>query len=266
LAVFQDEIEMIFSCAMSQTTSWNPENYAKNARFVAELGESLLGLLEPRPQEMILDLGCGDGALTEKITALGAVVYGVDASPAQIWACKKRGVRVLVMDGHWLGFQPCFNAVFTNAALHWMTQPEKVLAGVRHALKGGGRFVGEFGGQGNVDTIRSAIHRELRRCGVEPLAVDPWYTPSVTEYSELLTRAGFSIETIDLFPRPTKLPGALLDWLEIFAQPFIHAVPSTNRAAFIEKISKEVELTLRDSDGNWFVDYVRLRFKAMKQD
>src|SRR4029077_2468873 len=121
---------MITCSDMSQTTSWNPETYAKNARFVSDLGEPLLQLLKPKPGELILDLGCGDGALTEKIAGYGCKVIGVDLSFHQLKAAKNRGLNVAVMDGHQLCLRRRFDAVFSNAALHWMKRPEAVMAGV----------------------------------------------------------------------------------------------------------------------------------------
>jgi len=126
---------------MSSSTSWNPQTYSQNARFVSDLGEPLLQLLDPRANERILDLGCGDGALTEKIAAHGSLVIGVDASAAQVLAAQQRGLLVAVMDGQQLSFKPRFDAVFTNAALHWMREPAKVIEGVANCLKPGGRFV-----------------------------------------------------------------------------------------------------------------------------
>ena len=163
---------------MSKTTSWDPQAYAKNTRFVADLAQPLLELLAPHPGELIMDLGCGDGALTEKIAGRGASVLGIDASIAQARAAKDRGLLVAVVDGHHLCLKAKFDAVFSNAALHWMKQPERVVQGVWQCLKTGGRFVAEFGGKGNVQTIRSALHRALRRRGVDPIAIDPWYYPS----------------------------------------------------------------------------------------
>jgi trans-aconitate methyltransferase len=119
---------------MKQTTSWNPESYAKNARFVSDLGEPLLQLLDPKPGELILDLGCGDGALTEKISAAGCQVFGVDSSIVQLQAARRRELSVCLMDGQHLSVKPNFDAVFTNAVLHWMKQPEPVIEGVAHAL------------------------------------------------------------------------------------------------------------------------------------
>ena len=249
---------------MAQNTSWDPQRYAAGARFVSELGEPLLALLSPRPNELILDLGCGDGALSGKIAACGCTLYAADTSFAQIESAKKRGLNVLVMDGQRLAFKPVFDAVFTNAALHWMKQPEKVVAGVWHALRAGGRFIGEFGGQGNVNAIRAALHGALRRRNVDPESVDPWYYPSPAEYSALLRQAGFTVEYIELIPRPTNLPGDISTWLDIFAQPFTNAVSDSEQPNVIAEVRAELEPKLRDAQGNWIADYVRLRFRAVK--
>lgn len=249
---------------MNRFTSWNPESYAKNARFVSDLGEPLLQLLDAQPGELILDLGCGDGVLTEKIAGYGCAVIGVDSSFPQLKAAKDRGLNVAVMDGHQLSFRRQFDAVFTNAALHWMKQPEAVVAGVANSLKQAGRFIGEFGGKGNVAKIRSALHAGLRRHAIDPMPIDPWYYPSPEEYSELLSKAGFIVDYIDLIPRPTKLPGDILDWLEIFAQPFTQALAEPQRISFLKEVKNELATCLRDGDGKWTADYVRVRFKATR--
>jgi trans-aconitate methyltransferase len=248
---------------MKQTTSWNPDSYSKNARFVSDLGEPLLQLLDPKPGELILDLGCGDGALTEKIADVGCTVYGVDASLAQIEAARRRGLNALVMDGQQMGFKRRFDAVFTNAALHWMKRAELVVEGVANGLKSQGRFVGEFGGKGNVQTIRAALHSGVRKRGIDPWVVDPWYYPSPEEYTALLHKYGFAVESIELIPRPTQLPGDIVDWLGIFAQPFSNSLEESERDNFLQEVKEAVEPSLRKSDGTWCADYVRLRFKAL---
>ena len=249
---------------MSSPTIWNPEVYAENARFVSDLGEPLLELLDCKPGEMILDLGCGDGALTEKIAGAGCAVLGADTSLGQIQAAKKRGLDVVVMDGQRLSLKSRFDAVFSNAALHWMKRTESVVEGVASCLNPGGRFVGEFGGKGNVEKIRAALHESLRRRGIDPWTVDPWYYASLEEYSKLLTAYGFRVGYIELIPRPTKLPGDILGWLEVFAQPFTKAVAATERSDFLQEVRRALQPHLQDPDGAWSADYVRLRFKAVK--
>lgn len=145
-----------------------------------------------------------------------------------------------------------------------MKQPGTVVGGVASSLKPGGRFIGEFGGKGNVTRIRSALHAGLRRRAIDPAPIDPWYYPSAEEYSKLLSRAGFIVNYIELIPRPTKLPGDILDWLEIFAQPFTQAVPEPERESFLKEVRNELATCLRDGASNWFADYVRLRFHATK--
>ncbi|HEX6176016.1 MAG TPA: methyltransferase domain-containing protein [Candidatus Binatia bacterium] len=250
---------------MSRTTSWNPATYARDARFVADLGQPLLELLAPKNGEIIMDLGCGDGALTEKIAQTVAVV-GADASFAQARAAKERGLSIVVVDGHNLCFKRQFDAVFTNAALHWMQQPENVVEGVWRCLKTDGRFVGEFGGQGNVGTVRSALHQALRRRGIEPSALDPWYFPSAEDFSNLLIKSSFTVRSIEIIERPTQLPGELLDWLEIFAQPFTNAIDKDHRGSFLDEVCQRSVTALRNEDGRWTLDYVRLRFAAIKAE
>jgi hypothetical protein len=133
-------------------------------------------------------------------------------------------------------------------------------------LKTGGRFLGEFGAKGNVETVRSALHEALRRRGIDPVAIDPWYFPSAEDFSNLLVNSTFTVRSIDVIQRPTKLPGELVDWLKIFAQPFTNAVEEDYRQSFLNEVCQRSETALRDSEGRWTVDYVRLRFTAIKAD
>ncbi len=244
------------------TTDWDPAVYARNARFVADYGKSLIDWLSPQPGERILDLGCGDGALTEELVASGANVVGVDASPRQIEAARRRGLRALVVDGHELAFDAEFDAVFSNAALHWMQRPDEVLAGVARALKPGGRFVGEFGGEGNVASIVTALRNGLQRRGIDYGSLNPWYYPPVDEYRGKLERAGFRVDEIVLFPRPTPLPGDITGWLETFAPRFTVGMSPAERTDLFTEIANELRPQLLH-DGKWIVDYVRLRFRAV---
>ena len=248
---------------MAARQSWDPERYARNARFVADLGAPLLDLLDARPCERILDLGCGDGALTAKIAATGAEVVGVDASAEQIAAARALGLDARVMDGERLAFARDFNAVLSNAALHWMKRPDAVLAGVARALKPGGRFVAEMGGAGNVGSVRAAIGDALRRRGQDPAPYDPWYFPTPDEYRAKLEAAGFRVRQIEPIPRPTPIPGDISAWLETFGESFLAALPEgEHRAALVDEVRTALAPHLRGPGGGWVVDYVRLRFAA----
>ena len=247
---------------MELRQTWDPERYSKNARFVAELGAPVLALLGPRPGERVLDLGCGDGALTEKLVAAGCRVVGVDASSEQIQAAQARGLDARVMDGQALEFEGGFDAVFSNAALHWMRRVDAVIDGVWRALVPGGRFVGELGGQGCVARIVGALEAALVRRGAA--SVEPWFFPSADEYRRSLEERGFRVESVELIPRPTPLPGDIADWLETFAERFLVAVPPHERQALLEEVREELRPDLCDSKGAWTADYVRLRFSATR--
>lgn len=245
---------------------WDPIRFAHNARFVTELGLPLVELLNPLPGEHILDLGCGDGALTEYLAALGACVIGVDASPEQIAAARARGVDARLMDGASLDLPPLFDAVFSNAALHWMRRPDAVIEGVWRVLKPGGRFIGEMGGHGDVAAICAALRQVLARRGYDGEAVKPWYFPTLDEYRGQLERVGFLVKVLELEPRPTALPGEIAGWLETFAGDFVNLLPAAERPDFVAEVSALLAPQLRSADGHWVADYVRLRFKAIKPD
>lgn len=249
---------------MTQAQTWDPERYARNARFVAELGAAVVDLLAPRAGERILDLGCGDGVLTAKLASMGCDVVGVDASAPQIEAARKLGLDARVISGEALDFDGEFDAVFSNAALHWMSDQSKVIAGVWRALKPGGRFVAEFGGYGCVAKIRKALVGALNRRGVDGEAACPWYFPEVEEYSEWLVRGGFVVNYIALIPRPTPLPGDITGWLETFAESFTSKLSPAERPAYIAEVREALRPELCDAEGNWTADYVRLRFAAQK--
>lgn len=243
---------------------WNSSRYAENARFVSDLGQAVFDLLNPQAGERILDLGCGDGALTEKIAATGALVVGVDASSDMVAAATRRGLDARVMDAYNLTFTSEFDAVFSNAAMHWMKcEPDAVTVGVRRALKPGGRFAAEMGGHGCVAAIAVALCATLERYGIaNPASLFPWYFPTPDDYRERLERAGFQVEYIALIPRPTPLPTGMRGWLETFAIPFTKSVVEEKRAAFLDEVTERLRPVLCDEKGRWTADYMRLRFLA----
>ena len=242
-------------------TQWDPVGYDQNARFVSDLGEPVLQLMNPKAGEMVLDLGCGDGELTLKLIDAGCHVIAVDSSPAMVESSLAKGINARVMDGQHLEFEGAFDAVFSNAALHWMTQPREVIAGVKRVLKPTGRFVAEMGGQGNVVSVLAALTKVRQRRGLAP--VNPWYFPSVEEYRQLLEETGFQVPVIQLIPRPTVLPGKLRGWLETFAGSFL-STEGAEREEMIAEVTEDLASTLCDDSGKWTVDYVRLRFVACK--
>jgi trans-aconitate methyltransferase len=244
--------------------NWNPDKYDEHTRFVSDLGMPVVELLQPRPGERILDLGCGDGVLTQKLIEIGCEVTGVDTSRQMVAAALRRGIDARVMDGHTLTFADVFDAVFSNAALHWMKEPDRVIAGVWRSLKKPGRFVGEFGGLGNVDKLHRALLEAISMRGIPPGDVDPWFFPSPDEYRDKLVSAGFNVDSIELVDRPTPLPTGVAGWIESVAHPFLAVVEPEQRGALISEVEDRVR-PLLCNDGVWFADYVRLRFSASVQ-
>ena len=247
-------------------SKWSPKDYATNAAFVPALGAPVLALLDPRPGERILDLGCGDGVLTEKIVAAGAAVVGVDASADMIEAAKERGLDARVMDGQALTFDSAFDAVFSNAALHWMLEPEAVARGVYRALRAGGRFVGEMGGEGNIATLRAGIRAELIERGYTLPADDPQFYASVEEFTRIYEAAGFADIDARIIPRETPLPNGVVSWVLTFRAGWLDVagVPDGEREDLAHAVERRLAPKLRRSDGSWFADYVRLRFTMRK--
>ena len=245
---------------------WQARRYAETANFVPTLGLPVLELLDPQPGERVLDLGCGDGALTEKIAAAGATVVAVDAAPDMVRAARARGLEAHVVPGQSLAFDGEFDAVFSNAALHWMRPPEAVLAGVFRALKPGGRFVAEMGGQNNTAAIMVALRAVVQRRGLDAGRLSPWYFPSDAAYREKLERTGFAVAEIAIHPRPTVLASGLAAWLDMFTEDFFGPLPPGERAAARAEAIALLQPVLTDETGTWIADYVRLRFRAVRPE
>ena len=245
---------------MSQ--AWSPTDYQQNAAFVPALGATILARLAPRAGERILDLGCGDGVLTQDLVSSGADVVAVDGSPQMAAAAVARGIAAQVMDARALTFTAEFDAVFSNAVLHWIPDADAVLAGVARALKPGGRFVAEFGGHTNVAAIVVALRAAFARHGL--VFHSPWYYPSPDEYRARLEANGFEVADIRLVPRPTPLPTGMLGWLRTFGVSIFATVPEALVACVEQDVLDLLRPTLCDTSGQWTADYVRLQVAAKR--
>ena len=246
--------------------TWNPAAYAQHGAFVHAMAAGVLEWLNPQPGERLLDLGCGDGQLTQRLAATGADVTGVDASAEMAAAACARGIRAVHASAEALPFaDACFDAVFSNAALHWVRDHDAMLAEVRRVLRPGGRFVAEFGGHGNIAAIRVAFAAVLALHSFSGAEAHVNYFPSPSEYSRRLEQHGFAVERIALIPRPTPLgSGGMTEWLRTFRNGVLSTLPESLRERVVDETIELLAPALRDETGNWTADYVRLRFAAVR--
>lgn len=246
------------------TQTWDPAAYAQHGAFVPALATGVFAWLAAQPGERILDLGCGNGQLTSRIAATGARVQGVDASQQMVAAARDRGLDAIHANAESLPFADAsFDAVFSNAALHWVQDQDAMLAQVHRVLRPGGRFVAEMGGQGNIAAIRVALMAVLARhgCGDREDGVN--YYPTAEAYSRRLTLRGFNVGKISLIPRPTPLEdGGMHAWLRTFRRGVLDTLPAGLRDTIVDETVDLLGPALRDEEGNWVADYVRLRFIA----
>ncbi len=246
---------------------WDPGLYDGRHAFVWKAGADMLDLLDPKPGERILDLGCGTGHLTHAIAERGAEVLGLDASAEMISAARQAypGLAFHVGSAEDFSAPEPFEAVFSNAALHWMTRPEAVAARVAQALRPGGRFVAEFGGKGNVARILEAVHAAIREVSPGSEPVNPWYFPSVGEYASLLERHGLEVTFAVLFDRPTPLEGGdgLRQWVRMFGAGLLAPAPEASHEAILDRAESLARPALC-RDRGWHADYRRLRLVAQR--
>ncbi|KAI8092652.1 S-adenosyl-L-methionine-dependent methyltransferase [Halteromyces radiatus] len=259
-----------------QNDQWSADNYNTHASFVPQLGNTILSMLNAQSHERILDVGCGSGELTNDLASQCAQVVGIDASPDMINKANRirryDNTTYHVVDGQaipsWLTENqiPTFDAVFSNAALHWMkNDPEGVIKGMHKALKSGGRIAVEFGGFMNVGEVHTALIQALNRRGLDGKAYSPWFFPSDIHYRHLLEKHGFNVQQIDLIPRPTRLDTDVAGWIETFGFTFLNALPTDrDRQQMIQEIVEQLRPSYQREDGAWYVMYVRLRAVAIK--
>jgi SAM-dependent methyltransferase len=242
--------------------TWSSDRYIEHAAYVPNLGAAVLELLDARPGERVLDVGCGEGTLTQQIAGRGAAVIGVDSSPDMIEAARARGLDARLVDAETLPFDNEFDAVFSNAVLHWVRDHDLLLTGVSRALRPGGRFVAEFGGHGNIAAIEVALRTVLARRSL-PAAKRRYY-PSDDEYRARLEAHGFDVREISLIPRPTPLPTGIRGWLGIFERATLDRLGADESESVLQEIEDVLRPSLCDWRGRWTAPYVRLRFKATK--
>jgi len=242
----------------ASTSRWDAGDYARVGAFVAELGGAALDLLDPQPGERILDVGCGEGTLTKKIIERGATVLGVDNSPEMIAAARAGGIDALLLPAEDMQFFAEFDAAFSNATLHWVLAKEQAARAIFRALKPGGRFAGEMGGEGNLKKLREALDEELIIRGyVPPAEASNWYA-SPEEFAAVYEAAGFREIDARLIERPTSIDHGVAAWVTTFRKGWL------DRARVPEGQRAEIGDSVADRIGSNVADYVRLRFIMRK--
>jgi len=244
-----------------EINQWNPDSYNQHTAFVSELALPVIDLLAPQPGELILDAGCGEGTLAREIRRRGAEVIGIDTSAEMVAAARANGIEAQVASVTDLPFVNTFDAVFSNAMLHWVKDAEGAVTQIARSLKPGGRFVAEFGGEGNAYHLVDAMKRAFSAHPEWGAFENPWYFPSIEEYATLLQSAGFAVESIELIPRPTPMDD-IIHWLDIFANGVTEHLSREEFEVFKRECRDILRPILYREDEGWIIDYVRLRLKA----
>ena len=246
------------SQSAASTSKWDAADYARVGSFVAELGGAALDLLDPKPGERIIDIGCGEGTLTRKIAERGATVLGIDNSPEMVGAARAQGVDALLLAAEDMQFFAEFDAAFSNATLHWVLEKAQAARAIFRALKPGSRFAGEMGGEGNLRKLREALDEELVICGyAPPLEASNWYA-SPEEFASVYEAAGFDEIDARLIERPTQIDHGVAEWVTTFRRGWL------DRAGVPQNERPEIGAAVADRHGSDIADYVRLRFIMRK--
>jgi len=246
------------SSAAASTSRWDAGDYARVGAFVAELGGAALDLLDPHPGERILDVGCGEGTLSRRIAERGATVLGIDNSPEMVAAARAKGVDALLLAAEDMQFFGEFDAAFSNATLHWVLDKEQAARAIFRALKAGGRFAGEMGGEGNIARLREALDEELVIRGYVPPAESANWYPAPEEFAAIYEAAGFEGIDARLIERPTPLDHGIDQWVTTFRRGWL------DRAGVPEAERGDIGAAVADRFGSNVADYVRLRFIMRK--
>lgn len=257
--------EVISLCKEREMNRWDAKTYQKEASFVYELAMPVVEMLAPKKGEKILDIGCGEGTLSTKIQEKGAKVKALDLSADMVEKARLKGIDATVMSATSMVFEEAFDAVFSNAVLHWIKDADSVVKNIYKALKKGGRFVAEFGGEGNAQTVVSAMEEAFERHPKFGKFVSPWYFPSVDVYRSFLEKNGFRVGSIEMIPRPTPV-SSVESWLTMFANGVVEHLSQEGREIFKEETARILRSKLYSKEKGWVIDYKRLRVKAIKGD
>ncbi len=246
-----------------ENNQWNPNTYNRHTAFVSQLALPVVDLLDPKDGEKILDVGCGEGTLAVEIERRGAKVVGIDMSAEMIEQCQAKGIEAYVGSVTNLPYDEEFDAIFSNATLHWVKDAKGAIQNIAKSLKSGGRFVCEFGGEGNVYHVISAMKEVFTKHPEFGVFDNPWYFPSVEAYKILLESEGFSIEYIEIIPRPTPMDD-ISNWLDIFANGVTKHLSKEQFKMFKQECKEVLKETIYSEEEGWMLDYKRLRLRAIK--
>ena len=248
---------------MIEKTKWDAKRYEKGAKFVSRYGVALIERLDPKQGEKILDLGCGDGSVAKEIESFGAKVIGVDLSYSMVERTREKGIEAYVRSAKEIDFESEFDAVFSNAVLHWIKEPKIVAQKIYEALKPKGRFVAEFGGEGNVSKLLEIITKTAEDDSRFEKFVNEWYFPNCQEYGAILKGVGFGIKSCQLVPREAEI-GDIKEWMELFFNSYLDRLSADDRELFKERVAKNAKKSLYSKTKGWSGDYVRIIVEAYK--
>ncbi|MTI30588.1 methyltransferase domain-containing protein [Xanthovirga aplysinae] len=250
--------------------NWDTALYNEKHAFVYDYGKELIDLLQPKENERILDLGCGSGQLTKRISIKAKEVLGIDKSAEMVSSAQSNypEIQFLEMDASSFRFSKPFDAIFSNATLHWVTDFKSAIRSMFENLKVGGRVVVEFGGKGNVEKIVNGLRKSLKKHGYdEQSRFEQWYFPSIGEYSVELEEAGFGVVQAEHYDRLTELADeetGIKDWLEMFAKGFFFEVSNPDIATILKEVQEQLRSELFQNK-KWYADYKRIRIVAKKE-
>lgn len=247
--------------------TWNASEYQNSFHFVPKYGEDVFNLLTVQPGASILDLGCGNGTLTQLLHDRGYAVTGMDASEEMLKKARSEHPGLSLIHGDAANFtlSSPVDAIFSNAVIHWIDAnlQDSLIASVAKNLKQNGEFVFEFGGIGCAEAVHSTLEMIFNEKGLNYPRT--FYFPSIGTYAPMLEKHGLRVEYAILFDRPTPQIGAngLKDWINMFIHVPFNGMDEVLKAEILDEAETRLRETLLN-DGTWYIDYVRIRMRARK--